>query len=472
MKIGITYRLVLSLLGATGLVVLLLFLVMQWSIDREFYRYLGQMEEGKLERIANNLSSRYGEKGNWEFLKTEPMQWPVDEIMPPPGSDVPPQRDEMPGPPPPGPPPFDSDRPRSPLVVLDADHKTVFGAEQHEDARFRPILVNNTVVGYAGLLSPRHFPHPMQIQFLSRQKTALAFSAAGMVLIIILVSLPLAKRILSPVKSMAAATRAIASGKYDTRIMESSSDELGQLAQDFNTMAAMLGKHEYERRQWIADISHELRTPVAVLRGEIEALLDSVREITPERVRSLHSETLRLNRLVEDLYQLSLSDVNAMTYRKEDLSPAAVLKNSLSSFRPEFERKGIGIDTCGLEITQPLIFADAERLNQLFANLFENSLRYTDNGGRLRVEFAAGAESVIIEIQDSAPNASDGDLERIFDRLFRVETSRSRSTGGAGLGLAICKSIVEAHEGTISADQSPLGGLLIKIAFPLRRRTV
>jgi two-component system sensor histidine kinase BaeS len=234
-------------------------------------------------------------------------------------------------------------------------------------------------------------------------------------------------------------------------------------------MAMTLEKHEKERSQWVADISHELRTPIAVLRGEIEALLDGVRTITPERVRSLYAEVLRLHRLVDDLYQLSLSDIGALTYRKENIDLARVLTESLEKYRPEFGQKGISLNASIPESADITVFADEERLIQLFANLLENSLRYTDERGELAVSLLSGKDLAVIEFQDSKPGVPDKDMSRLFDRLYRVEGSRSRKTGGAGLGLAISKNIIEAHGGTISAHQSSLGGLLIRVTLPVVR---
>ena len=248
---------------------------------------------------------------------------------------------------------------------------------------FHPIMVEGRTVGYVGLLSPKHFLHPIQVQFLRQQRLALSIAAAGIVLVVMVISLPLARRLVRPIKGLAAATHDIASGHYDTRISVDSTDELGRLAQDFNNMAITLEKHEQERRQWVADISHELRTPIAVLRGEIEALLDGIRTITPERVRSLYAEVLRLNRLVDDLYQLSLSDIGALTLRRENIDLARVLTESLKTYRAEFVQKGISLKPNIPEATNSTVFADQERLSQLFANLFENSLRYTDEGGEL-----------------------------------------------------------------------------------------
>lgn len=469
MKIGITQRLFLSILAATSLAILCLFLIMRWSIDRGFYQYLGTLDQSRLEQIAERLGQAYAQQGSWDFLRGNPRLWAGRMLNQRPDDAAPGmsgKSDENSDAPPP---PRGGRRPRWPFIVLDAERKPLLGnPAMAAEANFRPIIRNGETVGYVGLLPPKHFLTPQQFQFLRQQKSTLILAAFGMALAIAIVSLPLARRLVRPIKAMAAATHDIASGKYATRIPDTSSDELGRLARDFNDMALTLEKHEKERRQWVADISHELRTPIAVLQGEIEALLDGIRNITPDTIRSLHAETLRLNRLVEDLYQLSLSDIGALTYRKENLDLVEVLEDSVESYRAEFARKGITLLANISEDGEVMVFADPERLNQLFANLFKNSLRYTDAGGRLEVSVTLSGEQAVIEFQDSAPGVPGGELNRLFERLYRVEGSRSRTSGGAGLGLAICKNIIEAHEGTISAHSSSLGGLLIRISLPIK----
>ena len=278
-----------------------------------------------------------------------------------------------------------------------------------------------------------------------------------MVLVVVIFSLPLANRLIRPIKAMAAATRDIASGKYSIRVPISSSDELGQLARDFNEMALTLEKNEKARRQWVADISHELRTPLAVLRGEIEALLEGIRSITPEAIRSLHAEVLRLHRLVEDLYQLALSDLGTLTYHKDELDLAEILTDSIEPYRAEFARKGIKLSTDISQGSKITVFADRERLQQLFANLIDNSLKYTEPGGELDILLSCHSSQAAVEFKDSSPGVPEDNLDRLFDRLYRVEGSRNRASGGAGLGLAICRNIVEAHAGTIAAYPSTVG---------------
>lgn len=477
MKLGITYRLFLSILTATGLAILALFLIMWWSIDRGFYQYLSTLDQGRLAQMAESLEEAYAEHGNWDFLRDSPESWIGRLLRYPPDSEAVSEGDRKPqqgsgdGQQPSGPSAKNATRSGGPLVILDAERKAVFGSlKEGDEANFRPILRQGKTVGYVGLLSPKSFLHPLQVRFLGRQRLALALAAAGMVIVVIIISLPLARRLVKPIKAMTGATHEIASGRYATRVFVSSSDELGQLARDFNNMALTLEKHQKEQRQWIADISHELRTPVAVLRGEIEALLDGIRPITSETIRSLHTETLRLNRLLDDLYQLSLSDVGALTYRKEDIDLADVLGDAVEMYREEFAVKEIRIITEMAEEREVTVFADRERMHQLFSNLLDNSLKYTDRAGQILIRLVYRDGRATIDFQDSPPGVPAAELERIFDRLYRVDASRSRVTGGAGLGLAICRNIAEAHDGTIAAYPSPLGGVMIRITIPVAGR--
>lgn len=468
MKIGITYRLFLSILAATCLAVLSMFVIMQWSINRGFLQYLNSVEQERMAILAERLERAYAEYGSWDFLRGRPGFRIMQLLNERPGDGAYDKlkefdrRGHVQRVPPRGP-----RGPRLPFIILDAERKPLFGnPAEAGDANFRAIIHNGQTIGYIGLLSQKHFLNPRQFEFLRRQKSALILAALGMVLAVVIFSIPLSSGLVRPIKAMASATRELASGKYTVRVPVSSSDELGQLARDFNAMALTLEKNEKERRQWVADISHELRTPLSVLRGEIEALLEGIRSTTPESIRSLHAEALRLNRLVEDLYQLSLSDLGTLTFRKEDTDIIEVLRESEESYREEFGRKGIMLteDFVNKGIK---VFADGERLNQLFSNLFENSMRYTDAGGQLIIRLACRDGQAVIEFEDSAPGVQEGELDRLFDRLYRVEASRSRSSGGAGLGLAICKNIVEAHAGTISAHPSSFGGVMIRVTLPL-----
>jgi two-component system sensor histidine kinase BaeS len=319
-------------------------------------------------------------------------------------------------------------------------------------------------------LPRKELSEPHQEHFLKEQRLAFAMVAGIVLLLATGLSLLLSKRLVRPLRGLAEATRQLTAGKFTTRVGVASVDELGQLAANFNTLAATLGKNEQARRQWVADISHELRTPVAILRGEIEALQDGIRQPDSNSLHSLHGEVLRLTRLVDDLYQLAMSDMGALTYRKEKLDPARLLKETIAAHEAKFSGKGITIDVAVPPENTLALFGDAERLRQLFANLLDNTLKYTDTGGKLRIGMTCHNHTTTFDFQDSAPGVATADMDRLFERLYRVECSRNRRTGGAGLGLAICRNIVEAHQGKISVHSSPLGGLWVQIKLPLMER--
>ncbi len=480
MKIGIKYRLFLAFLLATCTLVACMFLVMKMSFDRGFLGYINNLEQARIERLAENLQTAYAGHGSWDFLLNNPAAWfrLLAETLPEGHRAHRPFRELE------GRLKDDSVRDSWPprrmmrrfphqfewrVVLLDADRELIFGPQPYNDkvAR-RRIEVAGRTIGYLGVMPPRHVADPLQLRFVQEQRKSFALIALVMAAAAALLSIPLAQRMVKRITALAAATHRLTAGQFDTRVSADASDELGQLARDFNSLARTLEKNEQLRRQWVADISHELRTPLAVLRGEIEALQDGVRTQTPQSLTVLHGEVMHLSRLVDDLYQLSLADIGALSYRMEPIDLGESLARALEPFRGEFETRGIRL-TSEIPAGPPLtILADAPRLHQLFSNLLENSMRYTDPGGELRIRVAAEGTRAAVHFEDSAPGVPEDKLERLFDRLFRVEGSRSRATGGAGLGLAMCRNIVDAHDGTIVARPSPLGGLWVEIVLPLK----
>jgi two-component system sensor histidine kinase BaeS len=469
----IKYRLFLAMLAATGTVVVCMFLIMQWSVDRGFLRYVNTIEQERLERLAGELRQTFSEQGNWEALRNDPIRrsrliestFPKDRLEPPEKNSREDAGRDLSTPPGllRGPRQFEMR-----VMLLDVERKPVFGPPiSDERLNLTEIRLHGKTVGYLGILPRKHLTDALQLSFVKQQKLAMALIAGAMLLVSVGLAFPLANHLVGPVRTLAAATHRLASGHFDTRVEATSADELGQLARDFNSLALALEKNEQARRRWVADISHELRTPLSILRGEIEAIQDGIRQATPEAIGSLHGEVMQLNRLVNDLYQLSLSDVGALTYRKAEQDLAAVLSQTLDSFRAEFITKNIALRTIIEQGKTIPIFADDERLHQLFENLLGNALKYTDPGGELLVRLECRNRLATVHFQDSAPGVTGDELDRLFERLYRVENSRNRASGGAGLGLAICKNIVEAHEGTIAALPSPRGGVWIKVDLPV-----
>jgi two-component system sensor histidine kinase BaeS len=279
-------------------------------------------------------------------------------------------------------------------------------------------------------------------------------------------SLLLSRHLLAPVRQLVEGAQALTARNFSVRIKVESGDELGQLANDFNMMADQLERYEQMRRQWLSDISHELRTPLSILRGEIEAMQDGIRNTDSAALASLHAEALRLGKLVDNLHELSMADSGKLFMRLMPVPLGAVFREALQKYLGRLAQRRITVvDELGEE--QIAIPADRDRLDQLFCNLLENTVRYTESPGVLRIRQEQSEETLMVSYEDSGPGVPEASLGRLFDRLYRVDPSRSRNLGGYGLGLAICKQIVQAHNGDIKASHAQLGGLLIEIMLPL-----
>ncbi len=484
MKVRLLTRLFLAILLSILVPLGAMMFSVQWSFREGFADYLHQQKLERTAKVIPLLVAAYQEHGDWEFLRDDHFTW-VGLLHrglgdPPNAPGHPPADDPPPGPPhgrPPHPPHLPPP-PRDPFARLhriylqDAEHQRIIGPPpdrlpgngEQQPASTLPIEINGQTVGWLEVERSTLLTDRLAVAFVAQQTQVNRLILLLAFLIASLAGWLLAGQILRPLRRIAAGTRTLASGRYDVALPVSG-DELGDLARDFNRLAATLQSHENARRRWIADISHELRTPLAILRGEIESLLDGVRPLTRERIASLHAETLALNALVNDLYELSLSDLGALSYRRVRIDLVNTLTRTAGSYRTRFAEKAITLTT---RFEGPAIMlGDPQRLAQLFGNVLENSYRYTHPGGQCRLTLASAGERAVITIEDSAPGVPPEALGKLFDRLYRVDASRSREHGGAGLGLSICTNIVAAHEGTITASHSPLGGLAIQIELPL-----
>jgi two-component system sensor histidine kinase BaeS len=476
MKITLHYKLFAAMLTAILMVVIYMVLVMQWSVDRGFLNYVSTVEREQLSKIATDLEALYAQKKSWRELTANPQELLILMIRSSPEGRQKERILERLGkettdfPMPSGPLPPDVPSHFFPRVfLLDKNHHHLLGFDS-AGARsdLIPVMYQNQAVGYLGVHSAKHLSDTHQLVFVKQQKVAILLVALAGFLIAAGLSMPIAYRMARPIRLLAAATRDLASGKYSTRVKDTSGGELGQLSRDFNGLAEILEKNQRARSQWVADISHELRTPLTILRGKIEALQDGVYPPSEETFRALHREAIHLGLLVDDLYQLSLSDLGAMSYQRVEVQPCWALEQAVILLEPEFEEKQLTLETSADLGEDASLFADNERLKQLFTNLLTNSLRYTDAGGRVRISVSQQHEELVcFDIEDSAPGVSEEHLSKLFDRLYRVDSSRSRDLGGAGLGLSICYNIVKGHNGTIEARKSSLGGLLIRVCLPL-----
>lgn len=473
--IGIRYRVLLIFLAVSVLVVVGMFIATSLSFEWGISRYALAREKERLTALADILEENYAQSGSWDFLFQKETRWEKLSLSTRPnsgprqgygmgmgrrrghhGSDT-----------------WEAENSlikgmlsfEKRIILRDTVGKLLFGPDLEERRFFSiPLEMEEGKIGKLSLIPPKSLVDRAMQQFASGQRRTLVFVALGIAALAALFAFPLTGRFVRRITGLAAATNQLASGSYDIRVPENSSDELGQLAADFNRLAQTLEKNEELRRQWVADISHELRTPLSVLRGEVESVQDGIRKMSPELLGRIHAETLHLTRLVNDLYEISLADIGALTYHRSMLNFGELLCQVLHSHDKEASERGLKL--IYKDDGKPaMLFGDAERLRQLFNNLLQNSLRYTDSGGRILVRLSADGRKIVLSILDSPPGVPDKALSHLFDRLYRVDGSRNRARGGAGLGLSMCKSIVEAHNGVIEARHSNLGGLEIRIVL-------
>lgn len=478
------YQLFLTLLLSSGVLIAVLAAFSSWSFDRGFLAYVDDTERQRLEPLIEALAEGHAREGDWRRVIGNREAWValLDEHIggrrrrPPSGPSAP-RREPPPGPSS-GSPPGDGRLltidPR--LLLADAERRVLIGRAPREesDVRWQPIRVAERTVGYLGYRPLKALPGRLDQLFAARQKRSFLYAALAMVLLSALLAIALAARIVRPLLQVNDAVERIGRGQYAHRVPVGGADEIGKLARDINRLALTLEKNLTARRQWLAEISHELRTPVAVLRGELEAIQDGVKALDAAAVASLHAEALRLGRLIDDLHELTVSDVGALDYRFEPLDLREILSDRLAAARNVAE--ALSVEAVLGEKPAP-IEGDRQRLGQLVDNLLQNSLRYTEAGGRVRIALSRGDHRIVVDWSDSAPGVDDEHLPRLFEPLYRVDASRRRdgrlgegsgTADGSGLGLAIVRKIVEAHGGEVTAGHSALGGLSVRIELPER----
>ncbi|WP_312950527.1 two-component system sensor histidine kinase BaeS [Superficieibacter sp.] len=466
---GITGKLFLAILTTCILLLVTMHWAVRISFERGFIDYIKHGNEQRLQMLSDALSDQYALHGNWRFLRNNDRfifqilrSFEHDEDEHPGG----PRGPGGPGEPGPGMPPHGW---RTQFWVVDQQQQVLVGPRSPvpPDGTRRGIKVNGVQVGEVIASPVERLTRNTDINFDRQQRRTSWLIVALATLLAALATFPLARGLLAPVKRLVEGTHKLAAGDFSTRVAASSQDELGKLAQDFNQLASTLERNQQMRRDLMADISHELRTPLAVLRGELEAIQDGVRQFTPESVSSLQAEVGTLTKLVDDLHQLSMSDEGALAYQKAPVDVIPLVEMAAAAFRERFASRGLTLRV--LLLPGATVFGDGDRLMQLFNNLLENSLRYTDSGGHLLIAASMTATTVTLDFADSAPGVSDEQLSRLCERFYRAEGSRNRASGGSGLGLAICQNIVAAHGGALHLAHSPYGGVSIKVELPLDR---
>lgn len=440
---------------------------MRAGFQTGFLNFLNELELRRLTPLEQVLERAYVAEGGWDFLRDNPKAWQdflkrfwrVEEMQSrllPPGARA-------------APPPSPSLLAR--LALLDSDKRLVAGpAAPPPEASLRPLASRDRVIGYLAVAPIQAFTEAAEVSFQQHQLRIVLVSAAFTAALAAIAALILARLFVRPLRVATRSVRELASGRYSLQLPESTRDDVGRLYGDINHLAATLAQNERVRREFTADIAHELRTPLAILRGELEAIEDGIRPINEQTLSSLRVELDQLNRLVDALHQLQMADKGSLAYRKTTVDVSALIQDAFARFADRFCQAGVATEIRGAE-KPVMLYGDNDQLLRLFSNLYENSLRYTAAGGTLRVDLDVESDAIEVNFMDSAPGVSDDDLPRVFERLFRAEGSRNRASGGHGLGLAICQKIVAAHRGTVEALHSPLGGLWLRIRLPRDNET-
>lgn len=469
MHLNLSRKLWLAFFCTLALCVLTMYLLLHNTLKRGFLDYTSQQAVQRLEILQEALINVHRDDGSFAELTRDPQRWlDLKSIIFPDHSPSIMAADAQAGKAGTGKSPQHYYREFVTSISLHDAHKSLLMGvpKPNQNISWLPLATDERIIGYLGFVKPGIVVREADRRFMAH--VLRVFGIISLVILVISVGVAtfFARRISKPIVTLSEHTQALASGDYSRRIDTQSRDEIGQLCRHFNQLAQTLQANEQSRAHWIADISHEMRTPVSVLQAQIEALQDGVRPLNRECLELLHSNVSGLSALIDDLFELTLSDVGALSYQKRELSLSQLVSSCVEQYQDKARAADLTLAAkppVGESVT---LNGDPKRLEQLINNLLENSIRYTSAGGRVEVELTQDAKTATLQVRDSAPSVAPQDRDKIFERLHRLEASRSRNTGGAGLGLAICKNIVAAHQGEINAEDSPLGGLTLRVQLP------
>lgn len=475
MRLRLAHTLSLALLAFTGVAVLALGGLSAWHLRNGFGEYLAARDVQHFERFVAIVEARLSREGGTAELMAGRMDLRglLDELNPRPEAHL-----GLPGRPPASPPGGNPNAFPERIQVRSPNGTVLLGLpridliDQGVEVE-RPVHANGQVVGLARMRPAPTVRTGAEARFLHDQYALMAAVGLGLITLALLTARGLARRWTRPLALVQEATQRLAQGELKVRLqggptMAGRSDEIGDVMRNVNRMAEGLEGLDGARRRWLADISHELRTPLTVLRGDIEALHDGVRPLRPQAIAVLHEEVLRLNRLVDDLHLLAISDLQSLPCYMADDDAVAMLQRLHRRYEGRARAAGLSMH---LEVPDAeaewTVHWDAGRIEQLLANLLENSLRYTQPPGQVRLLLERLDSRVRVVVEDSAPGVPAGQLSQLFDPLYRGEAARSSGSGGSGLGLAICQVIAKAHGGQLLATTSALGGLCLTLDLPM-----
>lgn len=361
----------------------------------------------------------------------------------------------------------------SPFALLDAGGVVVAPGGRYrvgesvptsEAASATPVTLDGTRIGTVLTIAPPELKGAERL-YLRRTGQALLYASVAAGLLAVLLGLLSTRLFLRPIRAITDAIRNMRGGALEQRVEVHTRDEFGEMAHAFNEMSAEVARGQRLRRQMTADIAHELRTPLSVLGGYLEAMRDGVLDPTPSSIEAMHDEALHLQRLVEDLRTLSLADSGELALDLHTVDARTLLDGTEHAFAPLARESGVTLRS------EPggapaWVRVDATRLRQVLANLVSNSLRFTSAGGHVRLGASVGDRTVTLEVADDGSGIPEAEQRHLFERFYRVDAARSVRTGTSGLGLAIVRSLVEAHGGTVALESAQDRGTTVRVTLP------
>ena len=472
----IRYKLFLAILATALVSVLALQQAQRYSFESGLKRYSESSRLERLDPLIVGLTDIYIRDNSWQSLRGQ-ARLPIPEILI--RSD---QRFDRPrhrsgsfdGSPESGGSarferPRRFDRPRglfAELALLDENKKLIAGAIDVHESVDTPIIYDGVTIAYLTMPSGSRVPRQIDQRFSEQQQTGRIWAVIVILIGALLFAFLISRSLGMPIKNLIEQVQKLSDGHYNVTFVDEKSDEFVSLSNNLSSLAANLRDNRINRQQWISDISHELRTPVAILQAEIECIEDEHKPLDMDSLMSLKSEVNRLSYLIGDLHQLSQADSGAMSFNFSMCDIASEVENALATAAERFAEKNISVTNSTGDL--PLVYGDVFRLRQVTNNIIENTLRYTDSPGSFQITWSQLDDAIELLFEDSTPTVPESSLPKLFNRLYRVDPSRNRATGASGLGLSICHAIIKAHQGEITAEKSTLGGLAIRFSLPTK----
>jgi signal transduction histidine kinase len=444
-RIPFAYQLIGAFAIATICAIVIVYAFADWSIQERFRTYRARAATLQARPLQRFLTSYYYHFGSWEGLS---------ELLNPQLQELPPLE--------------------QPLVIADATGLVFISSDprllgrrlsERELSAGVPIRVRGERVGTLIMAIPAGTFNPLEQAFSQSVRDSILLAGAIALIIALGLGILFVRRLARPLEELRVAAEQISQGRSPPRVHITSSDELGRLGQTFNQMAESLQRSEALRRQLILDIAHELRNPLMVQQSHLELLLDNVVPPTPEQLQTIYEQNLLLGRLVRDLQLLALADAGELQIVRVPTQFREILQRVIAHIHPTLEEKQIALEA-QIADDLPTVAVDPQRIEQVLLNLLDNACRYTPPGGKIVLSAYREDGAVHVSVRDGGPGIAPEDLPHIFERFYRGDKSRARSSGGTGLGLSIAKALIEAHGGRIWAENAPQGGACFHFTVP------